>query len=184
MKSDIGRKMQLLPLESAKPYRHISPYKYTVPKFIELPEDKIAFKGRRKKNRTEEEMKLIKKQKQIDNEKFQMPAYCNNMSKEAQTKEKISKCYEVIFSYIRNDAQVDIDLAEAMLKKKLLKTDWYDVDLFNKVLKLSAILSDETEREKIRELRLREDPEIWKIVNLIDRAKLARKKTGIWPVNE
>lgn len=80
--------------------------------------------------------------------------------------------------------EVDLELAQAMLHDKLLKTDWYDDDLFNKVLKLSAILSDETEREKIRELRLREDPEIWKMVSLIDRARLARKKTGIWPVDE
>jgi hypothetical protein len=71
-----------------------------------------------------------------------------------------------------------------MMHDKLLKTDWYDDDLFNKVLKLSAMLSDETEREKIRELRLRDDPEIWKIVHLMDRARLARKKTGIWPIDE
>jgi len=79
---------------------------------------------------------------------------------------------------------VDLDLALAMLKDKLRKTDWYDDDLFNKVLKLSHILSDDAERDKIRELKLRENPKIWKIVELMDRAKLARKKTGIWPTNE
>jgi len=47
-----------------------------------------------------------------------------------------------------------------MLKSRLLKTDWYDDDLFNKVIKLSSILQDETEREKIRELRFQENPEI------------------------
>jgi len=96
----------------------------------------------------------------------------------------VYKSYQVIFNFIRNDVKVDLDLALEMLRDKLLKTDWYDCDLFNKVLKLSSILSDDAEREKVRELKLRENPKIWKIVELMDRAKLARKKTGIWPTSE
>ena len=63
MLSEIGWKIQLLPLEPAKPYRHISPYKYTVPKFSEATEDMIAHKGRRKTSRTEAEIQLIKQSK-------------------------------------------------------------------------------------------------------------------------
>lgn len=75
-------------------------------------------------------------------------------------REKVAKSYEVIFAFIKKDVKVDLDLANEMLKSRLLKTDWYDDDLFNKVIKLSSILQDETEREKIRELRFQENPAI------------------------
>jgi ABC-type phosphate transport system auxiliary subunit len=106
------------------------------------------------------------------------------LSPQALKREKVAKSYQVIFEFISNDVKVDLDLAHEMLRNRLLKTDWFDDDLFNQVLKLSAILNDETERGQLRELRLQENPVIWQIVDLMDRAKRAGKKVGIWPVND
>ena len=46
---------------------------------------------------------------------------------------------------------MDLSLANQVLQNRLLKTNWYDDDLFNQVINLSNLLQDENEKKKIRE---------------------------------
>ncbi len=71
-----------------------------------------------------------------------------------------------------------------MLKDRLLETDWFDDDLYDKVLQFNYLAKEQAEQASEHNVRFYEDPKIQEIIHLMEKAKLQRKKTGIHQVDE